>query len=1244
MKILAIRGKNLASIEGEFEIDFTREPLLSAGIFAITGPTGSGKSTILDALCLALFARSPRQAAGREQGVELRDGEAGKISPNDPRAILRKGTAEGYAEVVFAGVDGNAYHSTWSVRRSRNRASGNLQDYSLQLRNLTSGAVFGEKKTETLREIEKLIGLSYDQFTRSVLLAQGDFTAFLKAGRDDKAALLEKLTGTAIYSDISKSIYERTKAAESFFQEINIRLKGITLLDEAVKGEIYGQKVEFENYLKDKDSRKDSLRKELEWFLQSEHLSNEVLKARLALELAEKQKTEAADTISTLNLIEQVQPAARLVVARNEKTANWKQKQESLVENNILLQQLDEKLAKLKSAEEVVVLTLDQAELAITEAQPSMKLAAELDTLMVSQSGLLADAQRESDIAGQKVREQKALLLTKSSLCKSLNDEIREIENWLDENRMRQPIVENLPLIESELKNAKKLREGEAKGLSQMSAVKVSLQQVFDEAQKLEAGSKTENDRLGELQNLIGDMEAQLSAMDSGGLESRERETHSLIQQLTEAQSCWEKLFESKNNLALLKQKAESTSGKLETAEIDLKEAAAFLSEAGIRRDQTKTLLTQAQLRASDTAESLRGQLVSNEPCPVCGSHNHPYVAADQSFHPVLMELEKEYGKWSRNYDEWVKKCAGLEKDCQTYNTSMEQMDLEMAECEMRISGLKPMWDEYKLPPAIYESHGTIRLEVFRSELALLRKEGVSMRNQLDEYKKLATGLEADKNELVKVKEALFNNEKQLSELNNRRSLLEQEENQTGKSISGFREEYRERIATLNTWFVQPGWEGNWAENPDEFSEKLQGFAVVWNGWEESLKETRKKLQVAVAEEIMLKDQLAESQKILAVAGNKLAGQQAEYSRLEDQRKSIFGGRPLVEVESDFRLQMDKYRSELSEVQKGVRLIQSEKDGLNGILRQLQHDLELHLDEKEEANITLMEWIRNFNLQNDQTIIEVELLSLLNRSAVWIAENRKEVQQINDNILTAVATLTERDSQWNRHLSNRSGDVEKDTLEQNLANLEEEIKNLTAAKNELEFRLKEDENNRKAAGELLSELEKRREIQDRWQKLNEILGSADGKKFRQIAQEYTLEVLLGYANVHLKELSARYELEVVPDSLALQVIDRDMGDEVRSVLSLSGGESFLVSLALALGLASLSSNRMNVESLFIDEGFGSLDPLTLNIAMDALEQLHNKGRKVGVISHVQEMTERILTKIEVKKLSGGKSKILITSS
>jgi len=199
------------------------------------------------------------------------------------------------------------------------------------------------------------------------------------------------------------------------------------------------------------------------------------------------------------------------------------------------------------------------------------------------------------------------------------------------------------------------------------------------------------------------------------------------------------------------------------------------------------------------------------------------------------------------------------------------------------------------------------------------------------------------------------------------------------------------------------------------------------------------------------------------------------------------------------------------------------------------------------------------------------------------------------------------------------------------------------AANEIAFQIKQDETYKKQIGSLLQSIEKQAVIVDNWAKLNDIIGSAEGKKFRQIAQEYTLDVLLMYANVHLQVLSKRYVLQRIPGSLGLQVVDLDMGDEVRTVFSLSGGESFLVSLALALGLASLSSSRMKVESLFIDEGFGALDPITLNIAMDALERLHNQGRKVGVISHVQEMTERIPVQIKVNKQQSGKSKVEVTN-
>ena len=183
---------------------------------------------------------------------------------------------------------------------------------------------------------------------------------------------------------------------------------------------------------------------------------------------------------------------------------------------------------------------------------------------------------------------------------------------------------------------------------------------------------------------------------------------------------------------------------------------------------------------------------------------------------------------------------------------------------------------------------------------------------------------------------------------------------------------------------------------------------------------------------------------------------------------------------------------------------------------------------------------------------------------------------------------------------------------------------------------------------IIETLEKERQAKythaENWQKLNTLLGSASGNKFKEIAQGYTLDTLLGYANRHLRELTSRYKLQRVPGSLALQVVDLDMLNEVRTVHSLSGGESFLISLALALGLSSLSSNRMNVESLFIDEGFGSLDNDTLGVAMDALERLQTQGRKIGVISHVSEMTERIAVRISLTKTSNGKSEIKIRAT
>ena len=272
------------------------------------------------------------------------------------------------------------------------------------------------------------------------------------------------------------------------------------------------------------------------------------------------------------------------------------------------------------------------------------------------------------------------------------------------------------------------------------------------------------------------------------------------------------------------------------------------------------------------------------------------------------------------------------------------------------------------------------------------------------------------------------------------------------------------------------------------------------------------------------------------------------------------------------------------------------------------------------------------------------LLPLLEFNQDWIEAERTGLRAIDDTVMQAKSILTERSNELEKHIKQRYSERTFEEITSLQTETQSLLKQNSQTVNEIDFRIREDKANKQRIGHLLVDIEKQSIVVDNWAKLNEIIGSADGKKFRQIAQEYTLDVLLSYANVHLEILSKRYVLQRIPNSLGLQVIDQDMGDEVRTVYSLSGGESFLVSLALALGLASLSTSRMKVESLFIDEGFGSLDPATLNIAMDALERLHNLGRKVGVISHVQEMTERIPVQIKVSKQQNGKSKVEVISS
>jgi exonuclease SbcC len=277
-------------------------------------------------------------------------------------------------------------------------------------------------------------------------------------------------------------------------------------------------------------------------------------------------------------------------------------------------------------------------------------------------------------------------------------------------------------------------------------------------------------------------------------------------------------------------------------------------------------------------------------------------------------------------------------------------------------------------------------------------------------------------------------------------------------------------------------------------------------------------------------------------------------------------------------------------------------------------------------------------------MLEVPALrALLLHDSAWLKRERETLKALADTVSQAEIIRKERQTQREGHEQQRANQDSAETVREAR---QKTLADLTVARSratETELNLRQDDERRAKTRDLQERMVQQEGVARIWGQLSELIGSADGKKFRNYAQQFTLDVLLGYANRHLTDLSRRYRLERVKDTLALMVVDQDMGDEVRSVHSLSGGESFLVSLALALGLASLSSNRVRVESLFIDEGFGSLDADTLRVAMDALDHLQAQGRKVGVISHVQEMTERIGIQIQVRRQPGGQSRIEVAS-
>lgn len=1242
MKILAIRIKNLASLDGETEIDFTQEPLCSAGIFAITGPMGAGKSTVLDALCLALYAKTPRYAQAKETGIDIRDVGDATITQGDTRGILRRGSSEGYAEVDFVGIDSQKYRSQWSIRRARNKAEGTLQAYAVSLKNIGTNTDFPGTKTEILLEIERLVGLTFDQFTRSVLLAQGDFTAFLKAGKIEKSLLLEKLTGSEIYSEISKRIFEKHRQEAQELENLNFQKQGVIMLTPEELEAFAIKKVELETVISAGDKMVIELNKEKTWYEQLTVFQTKQEEANTRHEQAAAVKKNGLSREVKLKQTELVQPAREFILGLqtnqhqlNSKITALKEQDENLVN---LQKQKNELNLSLKKAQEDLTIKSKYRE----DAQPQLNDAKKLDVQIQERQQQVKNAAEELKNAKEAFQKQEGQLKEQQKKSIELQKDIDQLTSWKDKNKDRQGIADNHTLILSKLTDAQQL-------LNSLQGASVKMQTTMQDIERKEKEKKQLDKQLASFQitqatNLKSyqDKQKEIAVINISKLEKDKNATDTLLQEIVQATADWKILYATIQVSESVKITITENKKKLSTGKKQLLLAAKKIETAKTKRETSLQSLKEVRLAAAKNVETLRDQLVEFEPCPVCGSKEHPYAIHNPQFDKVLAKLEADHQQYETDYEKLLQEHSSLNEMCNQLQKAIDTLATDLILKEEEIKEQKESWQQFSM----CKDYDNVDNEEIATGLQQqLRKQKIlqtKLDEQIGEYKTKKQQLDHQKEETDELSKQIDISNNTIKDLErNQKSLKEQlaqyqgEQEKANIALS-------ETQKILSVYFITESWFENWKANAVDFVTDIRQFADLWKANILKLEDGIRQHGILI---VTLKNLEEQTKKLADEAIKKQTGYSGlilQHDELQKQRKTLFNGQEVRKVEEDLqkaieaaRTQSDKSKTDLEKLSTSVTRLVTQKEETEKNIKALQQNI-IGFKEKIDG------WLLTYNTQYAPLLDQAGLDHLLALTPEWVESERKALIEIDKVLIQAQTVLSERKAALEKHQQERLSERPLEKITELLDETKRLLQNATKENTEIHLKLQQDAENLEKAGKLLTVIKVKETIVENWARLNQIIGSADGKKFREVAQEYTLDVLLGYANMQLDMLSKRYILQRIPQSLGLQVIDQDMGNEVRTVFSLSGGESFLVSLALALGLASLSSSRMKVESLFIDEGFGSLDPNTLSTAMDALERLHNQGRKVGVISHVQEMTERIPVQIKVNKQNSGKSVIEVS--
>ena len=1250
MKILAIRGKNLASLAGEFDVDFGLEPLKSTGLFAISGPTGAGKSTLLDALCMALYERTPRLIKAGQQN--LPDVGEHTVSQQDARNLLRRGCAEGYAEVDFVGTDQQALRARWAVRRARGKADGSLQKTTMTLHQLPGLQPLGGTNREVLAEITQRIGLSFEQFTRAVLLAQNEFSAFLKADDNERGALLETLTGRTIYSTLSQRAYTRAQQERLTRASIEARFADQAPLPDDARALLAIESTQALAAVDAHIAAHQALEAQLRWHERNTALHAHQVQAHQDLLAAQAQQLAGADRQTALQRVQAIQAARPLVGDVARLTGQTAQTTQQAALADTRLQEAD---AAHRSTDERLQHLMRQqllAEQTQADAAPALDAARALDARIATLQPFHDAAARTQHSASAELTQADQLLSHQQAALADADASQRDTDQWLQEHTALQLLAEQWPRWEALLQQAvHALADHQSNAIH---AADLALQHTHATTQRARANTDSADTRqtLDAARDQHQQALAQQARIDMADVLARQAALATRREHLRSAhQLCTEQAHQQAQLTALTRQHHHQRQGAAQ-AQAHALEAADRLPAQQAALAQAERSLKTAEAACADNVETLRDALQPDAPCPVCGATDHPYTNQSPQLRAMLQGLQDEVthcrtvkDSTQRLHDQHSAEAGTLQQQA---NATQQLITPLQALTNQHATA----WLGQPLQADINAIESVARQAYFAAASGLNDEELAGLDTQAADWHAHGAAVSAAQAQLntraaahQHAKDVLQTAQAALDRLTLNLATSHDQQHQHQARLQAHQLE-------LAGAFSSNDWVAGWQANPTAFAARCQQQAQQWLAQHKtsSLAATHISTLTAAMQLAARTREAAQTQ--LQQANIALDDQQAALSTEKIRRQALLDGQHVQAVTAALAQAVTRAKTTSDH---GQQLHHASQQALTRSQEALAQALAQQValaGSLQRAQSALGDWIASHNTppsaRANDPLDAPTLHALLAHPPDWLAQEQHHIDTLASTVRHASSVLQERSDRTQDHQKIRPLDAEAQALSDSTAALAERLTQLTTQRQaaqadatRLDLALAQDDARRRGTTALRSELTAQEAVCKVWEQLSSLIGAADGKKFRNYAQQMTLDVLLGYANSHLQALSRRYRLQRIADTLALLVVDQDMGDEQRSVHSLSGGESFLVSLALALGLASLSSNRVRVESLFIDEGFGSLDADTLRIAMDALDSLQSQGRKVGVISHVQEMTERIAVKIWVQRSTGGQSRLHI---